>query len=1062
MSHQNHNHEQNLANRLKEAEKEESRSVFGFFVRKFRVAYLLVILIIILGTYSVLTLPREANPEVQIPIAVVTTVFPGANPTDTEELVTDKIEDEIKNLEDLKRFSSSSGQGTSIVVVEFNAEADLDESYRKLRQAVDGVTGLPEDAEDPEVMEISFSDTPIVTYSLVGDYAAPELADIADDLKEELLGISDVSKVEVLGSIDREFRVVVNQEKMSGYGVSLAQVIGAIAGSNVNLPAGDIEIDAFKYGVRVEGEFQSASEIADIAVTSANGSPVYVRDVARVEDGFEEQTTKSRIGLPDEMPRNTVSLQIYKQTGGNILEIVESSRQVIDQAEESGIIPSDMRVLKTNDNSVFIQEDLKRLGSSGIQTMALILVLLLVVLSFRGALITALSVPLAFFMTFIFLGVQGLTLNSLVLFSLVLSLGLMVDNSIIIIEGINEYVTKYGKSVKQAALLAIWNFKWPVIAGTSTTIGAFLPILLVSGILGEFISVLPKTVAAALGSSLFIALIIIPTLASRFIKVGGEASSHRDKRRHQHINRFLDAVRARYASVLRRILPFKKRRRAIIAAAWLAFFLSIAAPITGLMKTELFPPVDVDYFVVNIQLPTGSVLERTDAVTSRVERVVSRVPEVDNYVTNIGTSMSLGMTDPSQMAGGATPHRSNITVNLVDSEERERTSYEIADAVRGKLGHIQGAEVTVEELSAGPPSGAPIEVRLFGKDLTELKQVSERLMGILQDMDGVINVDDNLEETTGEFTFSVNKQQASYYGLNVADIAGNIRRAVYGADASSVTLGDEEIDIRVKYADNALQTVEDLKGLQLPTRTGDTVPLRQVAEVELAPSLLSISHRDGERVALVSADLEEGVYLQDVLNRFNRQVEEQGLPEDISMQIGGETEDITRSYQETFLSMILAVVIIAFILILQFNSFRQPFIILFTLPLAIIGVILGLNLLLLPFSFTVFIGLVALAGIVVNDAIVLIDAINKNLAVGMDFTEAIIEGGKSRLQPVLLTTVTTIAGILPLVFADELWRGLAIAVIFGLLFSTLLTLVMVPIFYVAICKSEKRNGQKIC
>jgi multidrug efflux pump subunit AcrB len=1050
--------EKALKEKLEQAEADESRSLFGFFIRKYRVTYLLILLIIILGAYSLMTLPREANPEVEIPVAVVSTIFPGANPTDTEELVTEVVEEEVENLEGLNRYTSSSGQGTSIVVVEFSASADLDESYRKLREAVDRVTGLPDAAEDPAVMEISLSDMPIVTYSLVGDYSTPELTDIAKGLEKEFTGINNVSKVEILGSLNREFKVIVDPQELSHYGVSLSAISGAIARSNFNLPAGNIQIDAYEYGVRVEGRIQEAEEIKNIPITVQNGSPVYIRDVAAVIDGYEEQSTKSRIGASERLPRNTISLQIYKRTGGNILEIVEESQNIVNNAQANEVVPADVEIVKTNDNSVFIKEDLARLSSSGLQTMGLILVLLLVILSFRGALITALSVPLAFLMTFVFLSIMDLTLNSLVLFSLVLSLGLMVDNSIIIIEGINEYVTKFGKSVRQAALLSVWNFKWPVIAGTSTTIGAFLPILLVSGIMGEFISVLPKTVAAALGSSLFVALIVLPTMAANFIKVPAKGG-HRNKRRHRFINHYLDKIRARYASVLYGILPSKKKRRAILAAAWLLFFLAISLPIAGIMRIEMFPPVDVDYFVVNIKLPNGTVIERTDEVTARVEKVVAELPEVDNYVTNVGTGMSLGSTDPSQMSGGSSPHQANITVNLVDDDERERASYEIAQAMRERLARVQDAEVTVEELSAGPPSGDPVEIRLFGQDLRELQEVSTELQNILENIGGVVNIEDNLQESTGEFTFAVNKQQASYYGLTVADIASNLRQAVYGADASTVNLGDEEINIRLKYSESAFTGIEDLKSMAISTPTGGSVALSQIAQIELKPSLLSISHRDGERAVAISGSLAEGAYLQDILTRFQEEVDARGLPEDVSMQIGGEAEEIQQSFQEIFLSMILAVIIIAFILVLQFNSFRQPFIILFALPLAIIGVIAGLNLLMLPFSFTVFIGLVALAGIVVNDAIVLIDAINKNLTLKMDFNEAIIEGGKSRLQPVLLTTVTTIAGILPLVFADELWRGLAIAVIFGLLFSTLLTLIMVPIYYVSICKGEKGCGR---
>lgn len=1049
-------YDQAMKDRLEHAFQAEEKKITGFFIKNYRFTYLIIFAVVAMGLFSLFSLPREANPEIRVPFAVVTAVLPGANPSDTEELLTDKIEEKVKNLDDLKLYNSSSGQSFSSVFVEFDASADLEESFRKLREAVDEAKpNLPEEAEDPIVTEISFSDFPIVTYSLVGDYTDVELKEFADALQENFENIKDVSRVPLQGGREREFQVIIDQTKLVNFNISLSQVVGAIARTNFNLPAGNIEVDGFKYNVRVKGKFASAEVLNEVVVTTFKDSPVYIRDLGTVVDGFKDQETESRIGFKGVEPRNTISLQIFKQTGGNILDIVDESKEVANKLHADGTLPEDLTIELTNDNSVFIRDDLNRLGRSGIQTMILIVLILLIVLSFRGAFITGLSVPIAFLMAFIFLNIEGMTLNGIVLFSLVLSLGLMVDNSIVIIEGINEYITKYGKTVYEAAVLSVWNFKWAIIAGTMTTVSAFLPLLLVSGILGEFLGVMPKTISATLISSLFVAIVVIPTLISRFLKVkqldNGTTMRDRDKARHQHVRNFRRWLKVHYSSFLRSVLPSKKRRRLMLGAAWLLFVLSVMLPATGLMKIEMFGNVDVDYFIMNIRLPAGSALIKTKAVTEQVERIIAEIPELDNYVTNIGSSLSLDVG----AGGSSATHLANLTVNLVDDKERDRKSFEVAESIRPQLNKIQGADIRVEELSAGPPTGAPIEMRLTGDDLIELADISTGIINYFEGIDGVINVRDSLEESTGDFTFTVDKQKANFYGLDIATIAGTLRNAIFGVEASTVTLDGDEIDITVKYNKDKFNDASDLENILIITPAGLTVPLRQVAELKIEPSLLSISHRNGDRVVIVRADVEEGVNLQNILKDFEEFTTSLTIPTNYAINVGGEVEDIEQSFRETFLSMIVAVILIAFILVLQFNSFRQPFIIIFVLPLAIIGVIFGLNVLRMPFSFTAFIGIVALSGIVVNDAIVLIDRVNKNISYGMEFIESIIEGGLARMQPIFLTTLTTVAGVFPLIFADELWRGLAVSIIFGLTFSTILTLIMVPIMYVGFCRKEK-------
>lgn len=1026
----------------------EKHSFGGFFIKRFRITYLILIVIFLFGLFSLLTLPREAEPEIKIPVGVISVIYPGANPSDVEELITNEIEEKLEDLENVKKINSSSSTGVSSIVVEFEAEADLKDSLQKLRDQVEiAKPFLPKESEEPVVSEINFTDIPIVTYSLFGDYTDQQLKEYAKIVSDELETVKDVSRVDIIGGIEREFQIIVDQQKLVQYDLSLSDIVNAISFANQTLPSGEIVIDDYSYNVRVKGKFITFEDLYSVIVKSYNQTPIFLKDISIIQDGIKEKKVASKIGLKEHDPKNAISLQMYKKTGGNILKMVENGQKKIDGIIKLSKVPENLQILKTNDNAVFIKQDLERLGRSGLQTMFLIIFFLFIVLGFRGALITGLSVPIAFFITFFVLQVQGMTLNSIVLFSLVLALGLMVDNSIIIMEGINEYMYHHKMSPVKAAVLSFWNYKWPIVSGTLTTVSAFFPMLLVSGIMGEYMGIIPKTVTAALLSSLFVALIVIPTLASRHYKKNGNGEvSENKKSRYNKIRDKIEQTKKRYSIFLKNLLDSKKKRRASIFISFLLFFIMVSMPIIGLIKIEMFPKVDIDYFYINIELPIGSSLDSAAVVAAEAEKLIQDLPEVDNYVTNLGFTFNI----MSGGSGGNGTNLANIIVNLVPNKERERMSYEIAESIRKQVESIQGAKVRLEELSGGPPTGAPIEVRVSGPDLKTLGELSQDVVNTLETIDGVINVKDNLNDSTGEIVFHVNKQMADYYGLSSSSIAANIRNALYGTKATTVALENDDIDVIVKYDGKSFNTIEDLENILIKTPAKGYVSLSEVSTKGIEPSVQSINHIDLEKVVRVTADIEKGVNLSQVLKNFDEKSKNIALDKDYSIEVGGEVEDIQKSYQEMFTSMIVAVFLILFILVLQFNSFKQPLIIMFALPLAMIGALFGLLILRLPFSLPAFIGIVSLTGIVVNDAIVLIDRINKNLKRKMEFNDAIVEAGVSRMQPIFLTSITTIAGILPLALSEEMWQGLGFSIIFGLIFATVLTLVMIPVLYRAV------------
>lgn len=1054
-----HFDEESIEQDIEKGLEETRHSLAGFFVRKFRLTYLLLLVIILIGAYAITTLPKEAEPEVRVPFAVVTVAYPGANPTDVEELVVDKLEEKIKDLDNLKTYRGSAGMGVASVFVEFTAEADIDRSIDDLEAAVDEATpNLPEAANDPIVTEISFNDIPIVTYSLVGNYSDQEMKRYADRLQTAFEGMKDISKAPIIGGIEREYQILVRQPALATFNLSIGQVIQAISQSNINMPAGDIDINGYSYTVRVQGKFQDIEDINTVIVAYSEGAPIYIGDVAEILDTTKDTKSISTIGIGNGQPQNTVSIQIFKKTGGNILNIAEHAEKTIAELFESGDIPEDIDVVKTNDNSVYIKEDITRLGTSGIQTMFLIVLILFAVLGIRGALITGFSVPIAFLMAFMFIMWQGMTINSMVLFSLVLSLGLMVDNSIIVMEGINEYMHRYGKSPRDAALLSIWNYKWSIISGTMTTVAAFLPMLLVSGIMGEYMGILPKTITATLISSLFVALIIIPALCAKFYKDPEKQLEEKKHKTHRSakLRHFIEKIQVTYVSFLRDVLPNKKKRRRAISIAIGLMVLTILLPITGIMKVNMFPAVDIDYFAVNIELPTGSTLEKTHEVTQEAEAIIRQIPELDNYVSSVGSGFS-AFAGESAASGS---HVASIVVNLVDGKERNRQSYEIADSIRPQLEAITSGTVRVEELTAGPPTGAPFEVRVFGDDLGTLTTLTEEIRTIAEQIPGLINVEDTIDESSGEFTFTIDRERVTYYGLNVGTVSQSIRQAIYGADATNVTVHGEDIDVTVKYDENSLQDANDLGNIVLLSPTVGQVPIRQVATLSLEPSVYQISHLDGEKVLRVRASTDTGADLRKITTEFNKRQKEQiELPEGYRIEVGGQTEDIQQSFTEIFLSFFVSLFLIILILVLQFDSFKKPFVIIFSLPLAIVGAFFGLTILGLDFSLPAFIGIVSLTGIVVNDAIVLIDRINKNLERNMDFFDGVIEAGVARTEPIFLTSITTIAGVFPLALSEAMWAGLGFSIIFGLLFSTVLVLVFIPIVFTSLMKKDYDKGK---
>jgi multidrug efflux pump subunit AcrB len=1043
-------------------------SFWSFFINRRPVAWLLIIATIIFGINAWTTLPREIQPEINIPFVGVGTVLPGASPADVESLITKPLEDQIANVSDIKTLSSSSNFGFSSIFIEFEASADIDKAVNSVKEAVDlAKSELPEDATDPTVAKAEANSISIITFSVLGNRPVHELTKIAENISDDLEKISGVSQVRILGDQQQAIDIIVDQKKLEAYNLDLQSVSNILKLSNNNVPIGLIGSGKLNYSTRIDNRYTSIEDIENTILITLPGNTateILLKDIAIIKKTYPPQTVISKVSINGEESMRSVALQVFKKDQGNIIQIADNARAKVEELKENGTIPNGIRVEVTNDNSFWIRTDLGLLTRSGIQTTFLIIIILFLALGFRKGLIAGLSMPIIFLITFIVMQIQGMTINSLSLFALVIALGLMVDTTIIIMEGIHENMKK-GMNGKDSAIASVYTYRWPLIAGTMTTVFAFFPMLLVSGILGQFLRTLPLTISAALLASLFVSLTISPSIAARF------AVRKSEKKHSTILGPFFEKLGSKFRPTIHFIIQRLWARLSVILGSVLLFALSMALPMTGALKVEMFPQTDQFYFIINIETPTGTVLSETKKITEKVEEYLYDISAIDNFATNIGTASSVALSQDEGIGvstGASTEsNRATITVNLLDKKERELESYIIAQNIREDLAKFTQANILVEEISEGPPSDAPITLRINGESLNIIKEITNDIKTIIQDIPGTTNVKTSLNTGVNEFVFSLDKSKLAYHGLSSIQVSSLIRNIIQGMEIDTITIDEEEIDLFIKYnlpkIDNQINfSIQDIENFEIPSPKGYSVTLSEIGSYQFTESLSSINHEDQKRVLTVTSDLENDINVVDINAIIEEKIADLNIPHGYDIKFGGEFEEINESFRELFNVMLIAIILIAATLVLMFNSFRQAILVILTLPLALIGVFPGLMSIGLALSFPAFLGVIALAGIVVNDAIVLIDRINTNRKNGMAFTDAIAESANARMQPIIMTSITTIVGILPLALTNEFWAGLGFALIFGLAFSTALTLVVIPVLYYRFeIRKARKNGETI-
>jgi multidrug efflux pump subunit AcrB len=1010
---------------------------------------MIIITLMIVGLYSLVSIPKESAPEVIVPIGIVSTVLRGGSGEDVEKLVTNKLEQDIANVENIDKVTSSSQEGISIITAQFNASANIDKSLQNLKDAVDKAKiNLPSDADTPVVSKVNFSEQPILILSISEDISPASLTVLGDDLEKELKKIKGVSNVVITGTRKRQVQVVIRKDKLESYGLSLNQVIGAIQGANASLPIGNITVANIDYPIKFSGALDEASQVPDITLTTPSGTLVYLRDIAFVADGLETPKTFSRISVGGKPSENALTLSIYKKTGGDVTIIGQNVKDRILELKSSMLVGAN--VVVSFDGAARVEKDLHELTKVGFETVTLVMLLLFLTIGWREALVAGLSIPLSFVIAFIGLYVSGNTINFISLFSLILAIGILVDSGIVVAEAIHTRIRKYG-NVFDAAIASIDEYGWPLTAGTMTTVAVFAPLFFLSGVTGQFISSIPFTIIFVLVASIFVSLGMVPLLATVLTK---EHDVHSRSRFSELQEEWFVKIQSWYKRFLGGMLANRKSQNRFLAALGIAFVVAVALPIVGLLKVQFFPQDNQEFVIVSIEKPQGTPLLQTDLAVREVEEVLYEQPYVKSFVTTVGAGSAF-----SANGSGSNTKVANITVLLVD--KRKQSSTQITDDLRRRLAPINDAIVKVGQGNNGPPSGAPVIITFKGDDLEALSLLADKSEKILKGIPGTLDVETSLRDNGTQFEIIIDKAKASQYGLTAAQVAQILRVSVSGMTATTIKKQGTDIDILVKVdlnsnfinpEDTIKTTLDTIKQLTINTSTGNVL-LGSMISTKISESRAVISHENQKRIASVTSNLEGKVTALEVVAAFKKQASTLSIPKDIEIDYGGENEDVQKTFKEMAFALIAGMAGMLAILVLEFNSFRYASYLLLTIPLSLIGVLGGLTITGQTLSFSSMLGIIALAGVIINHAIILLDSIlhrldhEKENDIPASLETVIVESSAIRLRPIVLTTVTTVVGMIPLAGVSALWGPLAFAIMFGLAFAMVLTLILIPVFF---------------
>jgi len=1016
--------------------------ILSNYAIKFRTAvFVFIVVLIVAGVASYVRLPREGAPDITIPYVFVTAVYDGTAPEEMEKLITIPLEKQLNDVDGVKEVRSVSRENVSQVTIEFLAGENIDRAKQRVKDKVDlAKPDLPQDLDEPFVDAFNISsDWPILIFALSGDTDLTRLKNLAEVLQDQVELLPGVKEAEIAGVREREIRVEMDLPRLAAYGLPMAVVMQRIAGENVTVSAGNIETAGNKFQVRIPGEFKMAADMRDILLTEHAGRPVYLRDVASVTDTYKDLDSIFRLnGDP------SVSVSIKKRSGENSVAVIREVKRII----EDFTLPPGLHVTYGYDESDYVDMMIRELENNVASGFILVVVVLFIFMGGRNSLFVALAIPLSMLIAFSVMNFMGTSLNMIVLFSLVLAVGMLVDNAIVIVENIYRNRT-LGRTRMEAARQGAAEVAWPVITSTLTTLAAFSPLLFWPDIMGQFMGFLPRTLIIVLSASLFVAVVINPAVCSALI-----SGDRRARRNERGDHPFLRAYERLLRGAVRRRLPVF-----LIGCGFLVLTVQIYARFGP--GVELFPDTEPRNCIVDLKFPQGTSIERTDEALRGIEAGFDGIEDVEFFLTNVGQS------SPRGLSGGETgTHLGYIHVEFVDKEDRKGSSTELVAAIRDGIPPIPGAEVTVEKQEEGPDTGPPVSIELAGDDFDTLARLAADVTRSIETVPGLVDLQDDLEDTLPELQFHVDRHRAALLGLDTERIGVFLRMAIFGLEAGTFRADEDEYDITMRLPLSQRNTADLLDEILIPVADGRRVPLTSLGEVVYAAGRGAIRRKDQKRMVTISGN-NKGRSVTEILKEDIRpRMEKLQLPRGYSIHYAGDTEEMVKSGKFLLRAFAVALGLILVILVLQFNSAILPVIIVFSVVLSLIGVMWGL--LICSMRFVVImtgVGVISLAGIVVNNAIVLVDCIRQRRLEGLDVTEAVVAAGKMRLRPVLLTATTTILGLVPMAVGYSLqvhewpprivagaessqwWAPMAVAVIFGLGIATILTLVLVPVMY---------------
>ncbi len=1026
-----------------------------FFILNTIFAILLTILMIVGGVLGYFSMTKQSNPDIDIAVATITTTWGGADPQTIEQQVTSEIESEISSVENVSQVQSASYTGFSVINVEFTSRADPDDAVQELRQAVSQAESeLPEDADRPVVQQVSLDDAPIITLALFGTIDPTVISRAADSIQDRLEQVSGVSEVNLGGSRAEVISVQMNPFRLATLGISPTAVANQIRSANQDVPLAEIESDQIGAQVRFYGRFRSLDTLRELPITRLSGRVVRLEELAQISRELEQEETRAYISTQGEEFEPVVTVGIKKVPGQDSIETIDRVVAEIETIRDNPELwPSGMEYSIIANEADIIWEQLGNLFVNALQAMAAVFVILFIALSWREALIAGLSIPLTFLGAIAILWISGQTLNNMVLIGMVLALGLLVDVFILMMEGMHDFIFVRKMPFNQAAWKTVTTYAPPAFAGQLTTILALMPLLAISGTLGKFIQLLPYTAIICLILSFAIAILVDIPL-SRYL-LGNLQGQDKQSR----VDRLSEKASERwYRWSLNHTVKTKRRALLWVVGAIALFIVTMMS--ASQVPVEFFAQGDQRNFSVNVELPPTTTLDISQNIADDLGAILQEKDYLDTVVKYVGQRSNLVASGELQPSTGS--YLIGFSGILLPENERDRPSFEYLDELRPELRqaiqNYPGATLVLNAQQAGQ-SGDPIQVEISGSNLSQLRQISQEVQRSLAQIPGATDVRDNLGALQEDLRLIPKREELSFYNISEQEVAAQAQYYTRAVDVGDYALGGDQEDLEIRLSTawpsrsgrvGGPTRRDELLAARFFTNNPDeeVVAARTVVNAVRAEAPLSVTRRDGQRTATVLAKNENRT-VGEILGELESQLQEmqQSWPQGYSYSFGGETEEQAETFGSAGQALALAVFLVFAVLVLQLSSFRQPFIILLAIPFALIGTVGGFFLAGIAFSFTAFIGVIALVGIVVNDAIVMVDTMNHYQEDGMKVREAAARGVSDRLRPVLTTSITTIIGLIPLALSDPTWMPLCSAIIFGLVAATLIALVVIPCLY---------------